>query len=64
MPLYVTVAIVLYRADDIFKEDCDMASLHCLLSQVIEDFKSFRTTFNIQYSSIYFIINEMSAFVL
>lgn len=34
MPLYVTVAIVLYREDDIFKEDCDMASLHCLLSQV------------------------------
>lgn len=34
MPLYVTVAIVLYRENDIFKEDCDMASLHCLLSQV------------------------------
>lgn len=34
MPLYVTAAIVLYREDDIFKEDCDMASLHCLLSQV------------------------------
>lgn len=34
MPLYVTVTIVLYREDDIFKEDCDMASLHCLLSQV------------------------------
>ncbi|XP_055303037.1 TBC1 domain family member 20 [Sitodiplosis mosellana] len=37
MPLYVTVAIVLYREDDIFKEDCDMASLHCLLSQLPED---------------------------
>lgn len=34
MPLYVTASIVLYREDDIFKEDCDMASLHCLLSQV------------------------------
>lgn len=34
MPLYVTVAIVLYREEEIFKEDCDMASLHCLLSQV------------------------------
>lgn len=34
MPIYVTAAIVLYREDDIFKEDCDMASLHCLLSQV------------------------------
>ncbi|XP_031624630.1 TBC1 domain family member 20 [Contarinia nasturtii] len=37
MPLYATVAIVLYREDDIFKEDCDMASLHCLLSQLPED---------------------------
>lgn len=37
MPLYVTVTIVLYREDDIFKEDCDMASLHCLLSQLPED---------------------------
>lgn len=35
LPLYATVAIVLYREDDIFKEDCDMASLHCLLSQVM-----------------------------
>lgn len=34
LPLYVTAAIVLYREDDVFKEDCDMASLHCLLSHV------------------------------
>lgn len=34
MPLYVTAAIVLYREDEIFKEDCDMASLHVLLSHV------------------------------
>lgn len=34
LPLYVTAAIVLYREDEIFKEDCDMASLHCLLSHV------------------------------
>lgn len=34
LPLYVTAAIVLYRENDIFKEDCDIASLHCLLSQV------------------------------
>lgn len=37
LPLYVTAAIVLYRADDIFKEDCDMASIHCLLSQLPDD---------------------------
>lgn len=37
LPLYVTAAIVLYRADDIFREDCDMASIHCLLSQLPED---------------------------
>lgn len=34
MPLYATVAIVLHRDNEIFKEDCDMASIHCLLSQV------------------------------
>lgn len=34
LPLYVTAAIVLYRSDDIFKEECDMASIHCLLSKV------------------------------
>lgn len=38
LPLYVTSAIVLYRADEIFQQDCDMASLHCLLSQVIINF--------------------------
>lgn len=37
LPLYVTAAIVLYRSDDIFKEDCDMASIHCLLSQLPDD---------------------------
>lgn len=37
MPLYATVAIVLHRDNEIFKEDCDMASLHCLLSQLPED---------------------------
>uniref|UniRef100_A0A336LQX9 CSON012176 protein n=1 Tax=Culicoides sonorensis TaxID=179676 RepID=A0A336LQX9_CULSO len=37
LPLYVTAAIVLYRENDIFKEDCDIASLHCLLSQLPED---------------------------
>jgi hypothetical protein len=34
LPLYVTAAIVLYREDEIFKEDCDIASMHCLLSKV------------------------------
>lgn len=34
LPIYVTAAIVLYREDEIFKEDCDMASMHCVLSKV------------------------------
>lgn len=42
MPLYVTAAIVLYREDDVFGVECDMASIHCLLSRVrllfIEEF--------------------------
>lgn len=33
-PLYVAAAIVLHRVDEIFEQDCDMASLHCLLSNV------------------------------
>ncbi|XP_016949336.1 TBC1 domain family member 20 isoform X2 [Drosophila biarmipes] len=31
-PIFVTAAILLYRSDEILKEDCDMASVHCLLS--------------------------------
>lgn len=34
LPLYVTASIVLYRADDIFKQECDMAAMHCCLSEV------------------------------
>lgn len=37
MPLYVTAAIVLYRENDIFAEECDRAMLHCCLSQLPED---------------------------
>ncbi|XP_058058242.1 TBC1 domain family member 20 [Anopheles bellator] len=37
LPIYVTSAIVIYRQNEIFQEDCDMASLHCLLSQLPED---------------------------
>ncbi|KAG5674574.1 hypothetical protein PVAND_004528 [Polypedilum vanderplanki] len=37
LPLYVSAAIVLYREDEIFREDCDRASLHCLLSRLPED---------------------------
>jgi len=37
MPLYVTSSIVLYREEDIFREECDRASLHCLLSQLPDD---------------------------
>ncbi|KAG5669673.1 hypothetical protein PVAND_017556 [Polypedilum vanderplanki] len=37
LPLYVTAAIVLYREEEIFHEECDRASLHCLLSQLPDD---------------------------
>ncbi|GAB0090831.1 TBC1 domain family member 20 [Sergentomyia squamirostris] len=37
LPIYVTAAIVLHREDEIFREDCDMASIHCLLSQLPDD---------------------------
>ncbi len=37
MPLYVTGSIILYREEEVFREDCDRASLHCLLSQLPED---------------------------
>lgn len=37
LPIYVTAAIVLYREDDVFKEDCDMASMHCVLSRLPEN---------------------------
>ncbi|XP_026468768.1 TBC1 domain family member 20 isoform X2 [Ctenocephalides felis] len=36
-PLYVAAAIVLHRVDEIFEQDCDMASLHCLLSNLPDD---------------------------
>ncbi|ALC39166.1 CG17883 [Drosophila busckii] len=35
--IFVTAAILLYRADEIVKEDCDMASVHCLLSKLPDD---------------------------
>uniref|UniRef100_A0A1B0CZR8 Uncharacterized protein n=1 Tax=Phlebotomus papatasi TaxID=29031 RepID=A0A1B0CZR8_PHLPP len=37
LPIYVTAAIVLHREDEIFREECDMASIHCLLSQLPDD---------------------------
>lgn len=33
-PIYVTAAIILHRAEQILQEDCDMASVHCVLSKV------------------------------
>ncbi|XP_002136173.1 TBC1 domain family member 20 [Drosophila pseudoobscura] len=36
-PIFVTAAILLHRSNEIFKEDCDMASVHCLLSRLPED---------------------------
>lgn len=37
MPLYVAAALVLLRAEEIFEVGCDMASIHCLLSQIPDD---------------------------
>lgn len=34
LPIYLTASIVLYREDEIFAEDCDMASMHCVLSKL------------------------------
>lgn len=34
MPLYVAAALVIHRCDEIFEVGCDMASIHCLLSQI------------------------------
>ncbi|EDV98890.1 TBC1 domain family member 20 [Drosophila grimshawi] len=36
-PVFVTAAIILYRAKTILQEDCDMASMHCLLSELPDD---------------------------
>lgn len=34
MPLYVAAALVIHRCEEIFEVGCDMASIHCLLSQI------------------------------
>ncbi|XP_048518455.1 TBC1 domain family member 20 isoform X2 [Dendroctonus ponderosae] len=34
MPLYVATSLVVSRRDEVFAESCDMASIHCLLSQI------------------------------
>ncbi|XP_076254814.1 TBC1 domain family member 20 isoform X2 [Rhynchophorus ferrugineus] len=34
MPLYVATALIIYRRTEILAECCDMASIHCLLSQI------------------------------
>lgn len=37
MPLYLAAALVVHRCDEIFNVDCDMASIHSLLSQIPDD---------------------------
>uniref|UniRef100_A0A1B6CZ04 Rab-GAP TBC domain-containing protein n=1 Tax=Clastoptera arizonana TaxID=38151 RepID=A0A1B6CZ04_9HEMI len=37
LPLYLAAAIVVYRQEEIFTCDCDLASVHCLLSQLPDD---------------------------
>lgn len=34
MPLYVATSLVVERRNEILAESCDMASVHCLLSQI------------------------------
>ncbi|XP_065357081.1 TBC1 domain family member 20 [Calliphora vicina] len=36
-PIFVTVSIILHRAEDILLEECDMAMIHCLLSKLPDD---------------------------
>ncbi|XP_060800383.1 TBC1 domain family member 20 isoform X2 [Amyelois transitella] len=36
-PVYVTAAIVLHRAEEVYVCDCDMAMMHCLLSRLPDD---------------------------
>ncbi|KAH8263583.1 hypothetical protein KR044_010858, partial [Drosophila immigrans] len=36
-PIFVTAAILLYRSQAILSEDCDMASVHCVLSKLPDD---------------------------
>lgn len=37
MPLYVAVSLVIERRQKVFEAGCDMASIHCLLSQIPDD---------------------------
>lgn len=37
MPLYVAASLAVQRRDEILCEPCDMASIHCLLSQIPDD---------------------------
>lgn len=51
LPLYLVVTIVVHRQDELLNTDCDIASVHCLLSNVS----------NIQYKSIFFRVNNGSS---
>ena len=37
MPIYVAAALVVSRRKEVFAEGCDMASIHCLLSNIPDD---------------------------
>ncbi|KAL3282549.1 hypothetical protein HHI36_005729, partial [Cryptolaemus montrouzieri] len=37
MPIYVAASLVIERKEEIFEQDCDLASIHCLLSQIPDD---------------------------
>ncbi|CAD6997254.1 unnamed protein product [Ceratitis capitata] len=52
MPIFVTAAIILHRTEDLLKADCDMASVHCLLSKLPDDlpFEELLKTSSILYN--------------
>ncbi|KAK9888720.1 hypothetical protein WA026_000946 [Henosepilachna vigintioctopunctata] len=52
MPIYVAASVVVERRDEIFEQDCDLASVHCLLSQIPDnlDFETILKRASLYYS--------------
>jgi hypothetical protein len=48
MPLYVAASLVVHRCDEIFSVDCDMASIHSLLSQVSSEYYLALTSYKVE----------------
>lgn len=47
-PIYMSAAIVLYRAEDIFQTPCDMPLIHQMLSHVSDEKLIFQFNHNFQ----------------